>query len=53
MAKKYYACFYVDSNYGEIFLTWDECQKKIKGKKFPLQIFSYKRRGTKMDRFRS
>lgn len=47
MAKKYYACFYVDSSYGEIFLTWDECQKKIKGKNSRYKSFPTKEEAQK------
>ena len=39
MPKKYYACYYVEENKGEIFHTWDECQKMTKIKKSRYKSF--------------
>lgn len=38
-AEKFYACFYVDENRGEIFYSWEECQIMIENKKCRYKSF--------------
>lgn len=37
--NKIYACYYVDENRGEIFYSWEKCQKKVKEKKSRYKSF--------------
>lgn len=39
-SNKFYACFYVEENRGEIVFSWSDCQKKIKEKKSRYKSFT-------------